>query len=115
MIPIKPTIKLFTTPEDNGAGIQVNSLIINHYGNNYHLPGGTGDTIHVFIQSIALYVLSINKINGTMGLNAFMASEPDPINGIYMHTRQEIKEALGLNWERLSPKAIIMKLINYLI
>jgi len=115
MTPIKPTIKLFTTQDDNGTGIQVNSLIINHHGNNYHLRGSTGDTIHVFTQSIALYVLSINKSNGTMELNAFMASEPDPINGVCLHTHQEITEALGLNWERLSPKTIVVKLINYLI
>jgi hypothetical protein len=30
-------------------------------GNHYHLPGGTGDTINVFTQSVAIYVLAINK------------------------------------------------------
>jgi hypothetical protein len=114
MTAIKPTIKLFTSDKDN-AGIQINSLILMHNCNNYHLHGGTGDTIHVFTQSIALYVLTINKNNGTIGLQAFMVPESDPINAIYMHTPLDIKEVLGAKWEQLSPLAITMKLINYLM
>jgi len=114
MTAIKPTIKLFTSDKDN-AGIQINSLILEHNGNHYHLHGGTSDTIHVFTQSIALYVLTINRMNGTIGLNAFMSPEPDPINTIYLHTPLDIKEILGAKWEQLSPMAITMKLINYLM
>ena len=115
MTAIKPAIKLFTSQEDETKGIHINSLILEYNGNNYHLPGGTNDTIHVFTQSIAIYVLSINKGNGTMGLNAFMAPESDPINTVYMHTPQDIKDILGPKWELLSPKVITTKLINYLI
>ena len=114
MTAITPTIKLFTSHKDN-AGIHINSLILEHNGNNYHLPGGTSDTIHVFTQSIALYVLTINKSIGTMALNAFMVPESDPLNGAYLHSPQDIKDILGAKWERLSPKAITMKLINYLM
>ena len=114
MTAITPTIKLFTSHKDN-AGIHINSLILEHNGNNYHLPGGTSDTIHVFTQSIALYVLSINKGKGTMALNAFMVPESDPLNGAYLNTPKDIKETLGANWERLSPKVIATKLINYLM
>ena len=114
MTPIIPTIKLFTSNKDN-AGIHIKSLVLEHNGYNYHLPGGTNDTIHVFSQSIALYVLSINKSNGTMGLQAYMVPESDPINSVYMHTPQDIKDILGAKWELLSPKAITMKLINYLM
>jgi hypothetical protein len=107
-----PTIKLFTSKED--TGIHINSLILEHNDNNYQLNGGTGDTIHVFAESIALYVLSINSSNGTMSLNAFMSSEPDPINSTYLHTPQEIINVLGAKWELLSAKTITMKLIDYL-
>ncbi|QXE88126.1 hypothetical protein KP003_06930 [Geomonas nitrogeniifigens] len=115
MTAIKPEIKLFTNQDTDTASIQITSLILAYNGNYYHLQGGTGDTINVFIQSIAIYVLTINKGNGHMGLNAFMAPEPDPINGVYLHTPQDIKESLGGKWEQLSPKAITMKLIDRLM
>ena len=115
MTTIKPTIKLFTTQEDDNAGIHINSLILEHQGNNYQLHGATNDTIHVFAQSIALYVLTINKALGTMALNAFMSPEPDPINSVYLHTPRDIKETLGAKREQLSPKTITMKLIDYLM
>jgi len=108
---IKPTIKLF----DDTTGIHINSLILEHNGNNYQFPGGTNDTIHVFTESIALYVLTVNKSHGTMCLNAFMQPESDPINSVYLHTLKDIKETLGDKWEQLSPKAITLKLINYLM
>jgi hypothetical protein len=110
-----PIIKLFTSQPNDTNGIRINSLILVHGGNHYHLPGGTNDTINVFTQSIALYVLSINRSNGTMALNAFMVPESDPINAVYMHTPQDIKDVLGAKWEQLSPKVITQKLINYLI
>jgi hypothetical protein len=113
MTAIIPTIKLFTSHDHDS--ITINKLILEHKGNNYQFNGGTNDTIHVFIESIALYVLTINEDNGTMGLNAFMLPEPDPINGIYLHTPKDIKETLGAKWEQLSPKAITMELIDRLI
>jgi hypothetical protein len=115
MTAIKPTIKLFTSQDDDSTGIHINSLILVHQGNHYQFPGGSNDTIHVFAQSIALYVLTINESNGTMALNAFMSPEPDPINSVYLHTPLETKETLGAKWEYLTPKAITMKLIDYLM
>ena len=114
MTAIKPTIKLFTSQEDN-KGIRINSLILDHEGNNFQFHGGSCDTIHVFTESIALYVLTINESNGTIGLNAFMSPEPDPINSVYLHTPKGIKETLGDKWELLSAKAITLKLIMCLV
>lgn len=115
MTAITPTIKLFISKEEDNAGIYINSLVMEHDGNNYQFYGSSNDTIHVFTQSIALYVLTINRANGTMGLNAFMAPEPDPINSTYLHTPKDIKETLGAKWEHLSTKAITMKLIDCLM
>jgi hypothetical protein len=115
MTAIKPTIKLFTSQEDDTNGIHINSLILEHNGNNYQFPGGSNDTIHVFTESVALYVLTVNESTGAMGLNAFMSPEPDVINGIYLHNPQDIKETLGDKWELLSARTIAMKLINYLM
>lgn len=113
MTTITPAIRLHTRAED--GGVHINSLIMKHNGNAYHLYGGTRDTIHIFTQSIALYVLTINKVNGTIGLNAYMSPEAFPINSFYMHTAKDIKGVLGAEWERLSPETIVQKLIKYLM
>lgn len=115
MTAIKPTIKLFTSQEDGDNGVHINSLVLEHNGNNFQFHGGTNDDIHVFAESIAMYVLTINEGNGTMALNAFMAPEPDPINGIYLHTQPEIIDVFGPKWEQLPALTITMKLINYLM
>jgi len=114
MTAITPTIKLFTSHKDT-TGIHINSLILEHNGNNYQFHGGSNDTIHVFTESIALYVLTINRSAGTMGLSAFMSPEPDPINSVHLHNPKDIKEILGAKWEQLSSKTIAMKLINCLM
>jgi len=109
---LTPSIKLHTCHQDQGT--YINALTLNHNGNNYNLNGGTRDTIYVFAQSIALYVLSINNSNGTMGLYAFMSSEPDPINSLFMHNHHEINEYLGNKWEQMKAVTIVKKLIQYL-
>jgi hypothetical protein len=112
---IKPTIKLFTSQEDDCNGIHINSLILEHNGNNYQFYGGSNDTIHVFTESIALYVLTINETNGTIGLQAFMSPEPDPINSVYLHTLTEIVKVFGINWNDVSPETIVLELIDRLM
>jgi hypothetical protein len=67
MTATKPAIKLFTSQEDETNGIHIKSLILVHTSNNYQFHGGTNDSIYVFAQSIALYVLTIDETNGTMG------------------------------------------------
>jgi hypothetical protein len=111
---ITPTIKLFTTQNADSSSVQIDSLILVYKGNHYHLPGGTGDIIHVFTQGIAIYVLTINKGYGRMSLNAYMVPQPDAINGVYMHTPQEIIDRLGRGWELLPPEVIVEKLMDYL-
>jgi hypothetical protein len=115
MTAIKPTIKLFTSQEDDCNGIHINSLILEHNGNNYQFHGGSNDTIHVFVQSIALYVLTINETNGTMGLQSFMVPEPDPINSVYLHTLTKIVNVFGVNWNDVSHEAIVAELIDRLM
>jgi hypothetical protein len=114
MTPIKPTLQLHTR-EENDNGTYVTSLIMKLNGNNYHLYAGTRDTIYIFSQSIALYVLTVNRESGTIGLNAYMSPEPFPINSFYMHSTKEIVDMFGLKWEQLPELDITMKLINYLM
>lgn len=113
MTPITPDLKLHTHQEDNG--IHISSLIITHNGNNYHLYAGTKDTIYIFSQSIALYVLTINREHGKIGLAAYMSPEPFPLNTFYLHSTKEITALLGSDWEEQTPLHITEALINYLI
>ena len=115
MTAIIPTIKLSTSQNGETNGTLINGLILDHNAHYYQFAGGSNDTIHAFTQGIALYVLSINRGNGTMAMNAFMVPESDPINMVYLHTPGEIKDVLGAKWEQLSPVVITQKLINYLI
>jgi hypothetical protein len=114
MTPITPVVRLFTSQDEQDLGIHINSLILEYKGNNYHLHGGTRDTIHVFAQGVAIYVLSINKALGYIGFNSYMAPEPDPINCVFLHNIGEIKETLGHKWESLSANTIATRLIDYL-
>ncbi len=113
MTTITPVLQLHTRAEDRGT--HINSLIMKHNGNSYHLYGGARDTIHVFNQSIAIYVLTINKVNGAIELNAYMSPEPFPINSFSLHKVKDIIDILGAKWEQLPPETIVLKLINYLI
>jgi hypothetical protein len=114
MNPITPSIRLLSHQESLEAGIQIRTLILEHQGNNYHLHGGTRDTIHVFAEGLAVYVLTINKRLGYMALNSYMTPEPDPINSMFLHNYQEIRDTLGRNWEQMKPETIVMRLIEYL-
>jgi hypothetical protein len=114
MIQISPTIRLFTYRETNESGLQIKSLVFSHNCNNYHLQGGTRDTIYIFTESIGIYVLTVNKALGYMGLNSYMAPESDPINSMFLHNHQEITEHLGSKWESMKAETIVKKLIQYL-
>jgi len=111
---ITPTIRLLTYQESIETGLQIRTLILEHNGNNYHLHGGTRDTIHVFTESIGIYVLTVNKGLGYMGLNSYMIPECDPINSLFMHNHHEITEYLGNKWEQMKAETIVKKLIQYL-
>jgi hypothetical protein len=109
---ISPSIKLHTFYQYQGT--YINALILEHQGNNYHLEGGTSDTIYIFTENIGIYVLTINKGLGYIGLNSYMTPEPDPINSLFLHNLRDIRETLGNKWEGMKPLTIVQKLINYL-
>lgn len=114
MIQISPTISVFTYQGANDSGVQIRALVFNHNCHNYHLQGRTTDTIYIFTESIGIYVLTINKALGYIGLHSYMQPECDPLNSVFLHNCQEIKETLGAKWESMKPVAIVQKLISCL-
>lgn len=115
MTSITPTIKFFTSQSAQDTGTQIDALILEHNGNNFNLQGGIRDKIHVFVQGVCLYVLTVNTAVGYVGLSTYMAPEPDAISTIFLHSPGEIRETLGAKWERLPPESIIRRLTWLLI
>jgi len=113
MTPIIPELKLHTHQEQ--GGIHLSSLIMKHNGNNYHIQASTKDTIYIFSQPIALYVLTVNHEHGKIGLAAYMAPEPFSINSFYLHSPKQVISILGPKWEQLPALDITLKLIDYLM
>jgi F0F1-type ATP synthase membrane subunit a len=109
---IVPTISLHVISKDEGS--YINALVLSHQGNNYHLQGRTTDIIHVFTEALGIYVLTINKGIGHIGLTSYMVPESDPINMVFLHTPLDIVETLGKGWESLKPIVMVQKLIDYL-
>lgn len=114
MIQISPSIRLFTYRETNESGLQIMSLVFSHNCNNYHLQGRTTDTIYIFTESIGIYVLTVNKRLGYIGLHSYMAPESDPLNSLFLDNQQKISEHLGSKWEGMKPETIVKRLIQCL-
>jgi len=114
MIQISPTVKLFTYRGSYESGLQIMSFMFSHNCNNYHFQGRTTDTIYIFTESIGIYVLTVNKGLGYMGLHSYMTPESDPLNSLFLHNHQEITEYLGSKWESMKAESIVKKLIQYL-
>jgi len=109
---ITPELKLHAHQDQDG--IHINSLIMRHKGNNYHLYASTKDTIYIFSQPIALYALTVNREHGKIGLSSYMVPEPFPINSFYLHTVKHIVSILGPKWEQLPALDLVQKLIECL-
>lgn len=112
---ITPIIKVHTYQKSLETGLQIRSLVLQYQNNCYHLHGGTRDTIYVFTEGVAIYVLTINTSIGYISLNTYMTPEADPINSVFLQNGREIKETLGHKWEALMPVTIVRRLIEYLI
>jgi hypothetical protein len=115
MTPIMPTIRSMTFQEADSAGLHSRGLILEYQGKTFNLNAGTRDTVHVFTSSIFLYVLTINRPLGYIGLDAYYPSEQDPINTVFLHSDYQFTETLGSKWKLMTPRTIATKLTNYLM
>ena len=91
------------------------SLILEHDNQTYHLKAGLRDTIHIFTESICIYVLIINRPLGYLGLDVYYPNEPDPIHTIFLHSDYQITDCLGIRWKQMSPLTLATRLSDYLI
>jgi len=115
MTAISPTIRRMSLEEACQAGLQNRGLVLEHQGKSYQLHAGLSDKIHVFEQSIYIYVLTINMPLGYIGFDAYLKNEQHPINTIFLHSEYQFTDYLGLKWKQLSPATIAKRLSNYLI
>ncbi|MBJ6726806.1 hypothetical protein [Geomesophilobacter sediminis] len=96
-------------------GTVFNGITIKHMENRYYLPFGQNDTVHAFQFGVGTYVLNINESKGYIGLNSYMGGrEHNPINSVYLHGTQEIKEKFGDQWKNMEPTRIAAVLFGCL-
>jgi len=115
MTSILPDIRPMTFNEADQVGLHSRGLILEYEGRSYRLHAGTSDQIHVFTRSIYLFVLSISRSLGYLGLDAYAPLEEEPINSIYLHSEHHSRELLGKNWSQMTPETVAIKLLEYLM
>ena len=115
MTAIKPVIRRMTFDEAYQLGLHARGLILEHQGRSYYLNAGLSDKVYVFTRSICIFVLTVNRLLGYIGLDAYMPNEPDPINTVFLHSDDQITEGLGRRWEQLLPSTIAERLVEYLM
>jgi hypothetical protein len=115
MTPIPVVVRRMTFQEADEVGLHSRGLILEYEGKRYRLSAGTSDTIHVFTRSIYLFVLTLNRSLGYMGLDAYVPLEKEPINTIFLHSEHQIRELLGRNWNQMTPETLANRLTEYLM
>ena len=115
MTKIQPTIRSMTFDEADQAGLFNRGLMLEYENRRYKLTAGTRDTIHVFTRSIYLFVLTINRPLGYIGLDAYVPLEEETIDTIFLHSDYQIKKFLGQHWDQMSPETLAIRLTEYLM
>jgi hypothetical protein len=115
MTAIKPTIRRMTYEEAQQFRLFNRGLTMEYRGTTYNLTAGLSDQIHIFTRSICIFVLTVNKSLGYIGLDAYEPNEVDPVNSIFLHSDYQLQDILGPKWDQLSPKSITNTLVDYLI
>ena len=110
---IYPAIKSMTWKEAHNFGYCNPGQVMNCNGVNYRLGSGTSDDIHVFKSGATLYVLAINIRLDYMGFDAYMPSEEDPIDNIFLQGEWAIRECLGDRWKSLSAITMASRLMHH--
>jgi len=115
MKPIPFKIEYESFEEQTKAGRYNPNLIvvlnINNEEIKYSVSSGRSDSIYVFKEEKYIYVLSVNKNLGYVGLEIF--EENEQIDSIFIDKDYEIKEILGKSELDLTPINIVKRLESY--
>jgi hypothetical protein len=112
---ITPQVRLMSFDETDNAGLHSRGLMIDYENRSYRLNAGSQDKVHVFTRSIYLFVLTINRSLGYIGLDAYMPMEEEPINTIFLHSEHQIRELIGRHWSMMTPETLATRLVEYLM
>lgn len=111
MIQIFPAIRSMSVQEAQHYGLINRGLMLNHETTTYKLTAGTTDTIYIFKQSVVIYVLTINHHLEYVGLDAFIGSEDEAIDSLFLQG-SSLHECIGKNWNSLPLANLATKLIQ---
>ena len=108
---IFPAIRSMTYEEAQHYKLFYPGLMLNHDTATYKLSAGTTDTIYIFKSSVVIYVLTINHHLEYVGLDAYIGSEDEPIDSIFLQG-SALQECIGKNWNSLPLSTLATKLIQ---
>jgi hypothetical protein len=109
---IFPTIRSMTWEEVHRYGLFNQGLMLNHKTVSYRLSAGTSDSIHSFKSSAAvLYVLTINDHHQYASLDAYIGSEDEAIDSIFLQG-SALQEFIGSDWNSLPLPSLATRLIQ---
>lgn len=111
MTQIFPPIRSMTDEESQHYGLVNRGLMLNHDTATYKLTAGTTDTIYIFKSSVVIYVLTINHHLDYVGLDAFIGSEDEAIESVFLQG-SALQECIGTNWHFLPLTTLATKLIQ---
>lgn len=109
---IFPTIRTMTWDEAEQYGYCNRGQVMDYNCISYRLSAGTRDDIQLFRSGVTLYVLTINHHLDYVGLNAYIGSERDPIDDIFLQGDLAISECIGNDWRSLSLVSLATRLIQ---
>ncbi len=108
---IQPTIRTMAWDEAREFGHLNRGRVMDYNCISYRLSVGTTDDLYTFKSGVTLYVLTINRLIDYVGLDAYIGSEKDPIDSIFLQG-SAIEECIGNNWRSLSLTTLTTRLIN---
>lgn len=114
MTQIFPVIRSMTFEEKSEASSSNQVLMMDHDCISYRLTSSTTDNLHVFKSGVTLVVLTVNSNLDYVCMDAYIGSEPDPIDSIFVQGEAAIQEFVGVSWRNLSLEALISRLTYFL-
>ncbi|HEX3037259.1 MAG TPA: hypothetical protein VHT73_19415 [Thermodesulfobacteriota bacterium] len=109
---IQAIIRRMHFDEQVEYGMCNRGLMLEQNGRAYRLTSGTTDSIYVFKSGPVTYVLTINLNLEYLGFDAFIGSEQDAIDSIFLQGDYAISECIDKNWHSLPLTTLATKLIQ---